>query len=87
MKSTIEEVESRLEKDLSKLRSPEFKSLETVRERLTPDGYRVHVQLLDKKKRKKRKDASADTWTPESGEIRIYFEPEPVDRQGRGSSP
>jgi hypothetical protein len=51
-----------------------------------PPGYRVHVQLLGKDGRKKRKNASADTWTPESGEIRIHFEPEskssmPVMRQ------
>jgi hypothetical protein len=77
MKLTIEEIESRLEEDLSKLRSAEFKSIAAMRERLVPPGYRVHVQLLDKKGRKKRKDASADSWSPESGEIRISFEPEP----------
>jgi hypothetical protein len=77
MKNTIEEVESRLEEDLSKLRSPEYRSLETVRGCLIPPGYRVHVQLLGKGGRKKRKDASADSWTPESGEIRIHFEPAP----------
>lgn len=69
MKNTIAEIESRLEEDLSKLRSPDFKSL-------IPPGYRVHVQLLGKHGRKKRKNASADSWTPESGEIRIHFEPD-----------
>ncbi len=76
MKNTIQEVESRLEADLSKLRSPDFKSLEAVRGCLIPPGYRVHVQLHGKDGRKKRKNASADSWTPESGEIRIHFEPE-----------
>jgi hypothetical protein len=76
-KNTIEDVESRLEKDLSKLRSPEYKSLEAVKGCLIPPGYRVHVQLLGKDGRKKRKNASADSWTPESGEIRIRFEPDP----------
>jgi hypothetical protein len=80
MKPTIEEIESRLEEDLSKLRSAEFKSVAAMRERLVPPGYRVRVQLLDKKGRKKRKDASADSWSPESGEIRISFEPEPESR-------
>jgi hypothetical protein len=74
MKNTIEDVESRLEEDLSKLRSPDFKSLEAVRGCLIPPGYRVHVQLIGKDGRKKRKTASADSWTPESGEIRIHFE-------------
>jgi hypothetical protein len=77
MKSRIEEVECRIEEDLSKLRSSEYKTLEAVRECLIPQGYRVQVQLLDKKGRKKRKDASADSWTPDSGEIRIRFEPDP----------
>jgi hypothetical protein len=76
MKSTIEEVESRLEEDLSKLRSVEYQSLAAVKERLVPPGYRVHVRLIDKEGRKKRKNASSDSWTPASGEIRIYFEQE-----------
>jgi hypothetical protein len=76
MKSTIQEVESRLEEDLSRLRSSNLKSLEAVRGCLIPPGYRVHVQLLGKDGRKKRKNASADSWTPESGEIRIHFEPD-----------
>ena|ERR1700682_3795831 len=76
MKCTIEEVESRLEQGISKLRSPEYVSLETLLHPLVPKGYRVHVSLLDKKGRKKRKNASAETWSPESGEVRIYFEPD-----------
>jgi hypothetical protein len=76
MKRTIQEVESRLEEDLSRLRAPEYKSLATVKGCLIPPGYRVHVQLLDKAGRKKRKNASAESWTPDSGEIRIYFEPD-----------
>jgi hypothetical protein len=78
---TIEEVESRLEQGLAKLRSPEYKPLETLLQPLIPKGYRVHVSLVDKgdktgKKRKKRKNASADSWSPDLGEVRVYFEPE-----------
>jgi hypothetical protein len=69
----IEELESKVEEGLSKLRSPEFQSLDL--DPLVPKGYRVHVSLTDKNGRKKRKDASADNWSPESGEIRISFEP------------
>lgn len=71
MKRTIHEIESRLEEDLSKLRSPEYKSL-------VPAGFRAQVQLLGKDGRKKRKNAPAESWTPESGEIRIRFEPIPA---------
>jgi hypothetical protein len=78
---TIEEVESRLEQGLAKLRSPQYKPLETLLQPLIPKGYRVHVSLVDKgdktgKKRKKRKNASADSWSPDLGEVRVYFEPE-----------
>ncbi len=71
MKRTIQEIESRLEEDLSKLRSPEYKSL-------VPEGFRAQVQLVGKDGRKKRKNAPADSWTPDSGEIRIRFEPIPA---------
>jgi len=88
MKRTIEEIESRLEEDLSKLRSPAYKSIETVQACLVPEGLRAHVQLLGKGGRKKRKNAPADSWTPESGEIRIRFEPiqAPAERKRRPAS-
>jgi hypothetical protein len=39
-------------------------------------GHRLHVSLHDKKsQRKKRHNASAGNWSPESGEIRVSFEP------------
>ena len=65
MKATIEDMESRLERDLS----PALGSV-------IPKGYRPRVALVDKKLGKKRKDASADIWSPASGEIRISFEPD-----------
>jgi hypothetical protein len=79
---TIEEAESRIEQGLAKLRSPEYKPLETFLQPLIPKGYRVHVSLVEKadktgKKRKKRRTAPADSWSPDLGEVRIYFEPEP----------
>jgi hypothetical protein len=76
MTGTIEQIEALLEEDLFKLRAPEYRAISTLRERLIPPGYRAHVQLLAKGGRKKRKDASADSWSPEAGEIRISFEPE-----------
>jgi hypothetical protein len=41
---------------------------------IAPQGYRPVVELLENG-RKKRRTASADTWSAETGEIRIYFEP------------
>src|SRR6202034_1496624 len=78
---TIQELESRLEQGLAKLRSPQYKPLETLLQPLIPKGYRAHVSLVEKadktgKKRKKRRTASADSWSPDLGEVRIYFEPE-----------
>ncbi len=78
---TIEEVESRLMEGLAKLRSPQYKPLETLLQPLIPKGYRVKVSLVEKadkagKTRKKRRTASADSWSPDLGEVRIYFEPE-----------
>src|SRR5271154_64198 len=42
---------------------------------LVPDNYRPRVSLLDASGRKKRSNASADNWSPESGRIEIRFEP------------
>ena len=64
MKTTIEDVQSRLEKDLS-----------PILQSILPKGYR-HRVALHGKDRKVRKDASADNWSPEFGEIRIHFEPD-----------
>ena len=38
---------------------------------LVPDNYRPRVSLLDASGRKKRSNASADNWSPESGRIEI----------------
>jgi len=73
---TIEEVESQLEEGLAKLRSPEYKPLEVLLQPLIPQGYRVHVSLVDKSGRKKRKNASADNWSPDLGDVRINFVPD-----------
>jgi hypothetical protein len=68
---TIEQIEALLEEDLFKLRAPQYKAISTLRERLIPPGYRAHVQLLAKGGRKKRKDASADSWSPK--QVKLGF--------------
>jgi len=45
-----------------------------------PQHYQIRVSLLAPDGRKKRSDASADNWSPESGRIEIRFEPLPEPR-------
>jgi hypothetical protein len=40
-----------------------------------PEHYQLQVSLLDANGRKKRSDASAENWSPESGRIEISFQP------------
>lgn len=60
MKKTIEELESQFEQVLKANLDP-----------IAP-GYEPEVSLYEKGRKKKR-NASADNWSPESGEIRIAF--------------
>jgi hypothetical protein len=41
---------------------------------LAPPGYQAIVELCSENGRSKRRGASADTWSPEEDEVRIYFE-------------
>ncbi|HEV2485656.1 MAG TPA: hypothetical protein VGT08_09005 [Terracidiphilus sp.] len=54
---------------------------------LAPPGYQAIVELCSESGRSKRRNASADTWSPEDDEVRIYFErtddSEPAPRAGR----
>jgi hypothetical protein len=64
-----------LEPELAqKLVSPLRNILQELRYTV-PGQYQLRVSLLDANGRKKRNDASADKWSPESGRIEIRFEP------------
>jgi hypothetical protein len=56
---------------------------------LAPPGYQAIVELCSENGRSKRRNASADTWSPEEDEVRIYFERiddgEPAPRTTRTS--
>jgi hypothetical protein len=56
---------------------------------LSPPGYQAIVELCSENGRSKRRDASADAWSPEYDEVRIYFErvegDEPATRPARAS--
>jgi len=41
---------------------------------LAPPGYQAIVELCSEKGRSKRRNALADSWSPEEDEVRIYFE-------------
>jgi len=41
---------------------------------LAPAGYQAIVELCSENGRSKRRNASADSWSPEEDEVRIYFE-------------
>lgn len=67
----IEEIEPRIAEKLTA-------SLKSVLAELRyhlPENYEPRISLLDANRRKKRSNASADHWSPESGRIEIRFEP------------
>jgi len=54
---------------------------------LAPQGYQAIVELCSENGRSKRRNALADSWSPEDDEVRIYFEridgEEPAPRASR----
>jgi len=65
---TIKDLEGLIEQNLPK-------SLGGLPKEFQFPGYRPQVRLVDRKtERKKKQNASAGNWSPESGEIRIRFE-------------
>ena len=57
---------------------------------LAPPGYQAIVELCSENGRSKRRNASAETWSPEEDEVRIYFERiddgEPTPARGAGAA-
>jgi hypothetical protein len=70
MKNTIEQIERQ---GAQQLEAPVRQFLQNYYP--NPEGRRLTLSLLDESGRKKRCSASPDNWSPESGEIRIRFEP------------
>jgi hypothetical protein len=70
MKHTIEQIERQ---GAQQLDAPVRKFLQDYYP--DPQGRRLTISLLDDSGRKKRCSASPENWSPESGEIRIRFEP------------
>ncbi len=73
--STISDIERTVQVGLEALRNaPLSDQIASALKFLVPPGYRPIAQL-EEDGRKKRSTADASNWTPETGEIVIYFEP------------
>lgn len=73
--TTISDLEQVIANALEGLRpAPLSENITVAFPYLLPKGLRIRVQL-EEDGRKKRSTAAASNWTPETGEIVIYFEP------------
>ncbi|HEY1577916.1 MAG TPA: hypothetical protein VGF82_12675 [Terracidiphilus sp.] len=86
---TIPDAEEIIEEALSELAFSQDPGLARALRFLAPPGYQAIVELCSENGRSKRRNGSADIWSPEEDEVRIYFErlddnAMPV-RQSRGS--
>lgn len=71
---TIPAAEAIIEEALSELAYSQDPGLIRALRFLAPPGYQAIVELCSESGRSKRRNASADTWSPEDDEVRIYFE-------------
>ena len=78
---SIPEAEEIVEEALNELAFSGDPGLARALHFLAPPGYQAIVELCSENGRSKRRNASADSWSPEDDEVRIYFE-----RTGDGES-
>jgi len=71
---TIPDAEEVIEEALSELAFSQDPGLARALRFLAPPGYQAIVELCSENGRSKRRNASADSWSPEEDEVRIYFE-------------
>jgi hypothetical protein len=71
---SIPDAEEIIEEALSELAFSQDPGLARALRFLAPPGYQVIVELCSENGRSKRRNASAETWSPEEDEVRIYFE-------------
>lgn len=71
---SIPDAEEIIEEALSELAFSQDPGLSRALRFLAPPGYQVIVELCSENGRSKRRNASADSWSPEEDEVRIYFE-------------
>jgi transglutaminase-like putative cysteine protease len=71
---TIPEAEEIIEEALGELAFSQDPGLVRALRFLAPPGYQAIVELCSENGRSKRRNASAESWSPEEDEVRIYFE-------------
>ena len=71
---SIPDAEEMIEEALSDLAESTDPGLARALHFLAPPGYQAIVELCGENGRSKRRNASADSWSPEEDELRIYFE-------------
>lgn len=71
---SIPDAEEIIEEALNELAFSPDPGLARALRFLAPPGYQAIVELCSENGRSKRRNASADTWSPEEDEVRIYFE-------------
>jgi hypothetical protein len=71
---TIPAAEEIIEEALNELAYSQDPGLVRALRFLAPPGYQAIVELCSENGRSKRRNAMADSWSPEDDEVRIYFE-------------
>jgi len=71
---SIPEAEGIIEEALNELGYSSDPGLARALHFLAPPGYQAIVELCSENGRSKRRNVSAETWSPEEDEVRIYFE-------------
>jgi hypothetical protein len=71
---TIPAAEEIVEEALNELAYSQDPGLVRALRYLAPPGYQAIVELCSENGRSKRRNALAETWSPEDDEVRIYFE-------------
>ncbi|MGA8730649.1 MAG: hypothetical protein WB608_17980 [Terracidiphilus sp.] len=88
---SIPDAEEIIEEALNELAFSTDPGLARALHFLAPPGYQAIVELCSENGRSKRRSASAEAWSPEEDEVRIYFEraddAEPASRPARTQRP
>lgn len=71
---TIPAAEEIIEDALNELAYSQDPGMARALRFLAPPGYQAIVELCSENGRSKRRNAMADSWSPEEDEVRIYFE-------------
>jgi hypothetical protein len=71
---SIPDAEEIIEEALTELSYSQDPGMSRALRFLAPPGYQAIVELCSENGRSKRRNASAESWSPEEDEVRIYFE-------------